>query len=632
MTTRFFDRQGVEVRCGRALARGGEGVIHEIEGQPGFVAKLYHQKPGADKVAKLAATVEKRTKELLRIAAWPVELVSEQRGGPAVGIVLPRIDGYRDIHLLYGPKSRLEAFPLASWPFLIRTAANLARGFAVVHQHGHVIGDVNDKVALVSDQALVKLIDCDSFQIAHRGGVFTCDVGVLTHQPPELQGVKSFRGLRRSENHDNFGLAVLIFQMLFMARHPFSGSYGKEGDMPLERAIQEYRFVYGADAEKRGMSPPPFAMDLSAVTREMALMFERAFSPRGARGDRPNPREWIKALQALTVLVRRCGSNPCHAFLKGRSCPFCAIERQAEAALFNLPILSRNKAGRALAVPVNLANLWKEIGAVDPPGPTPPLPEDQAALIGKISSDIRAQVRFWGIAVLDLALCIALLAVTQGFSLILLLPLPFLWPRGRLRTIGRALARRCLALRSRWEEEGSPNLFLARVAELKQARTELEHLDQEHARKVAVLDERRRQHQLEAFLGKFRIAASPIRGLSPSTKTVLESYGVETARDVSKTALERVPGLGSARIRALLQWRAKRESRFLFDPNRGVDPVALARIEREIQQRRAELVQKLADGPARLRNCARQVEMRRLGLQKELESLVREIGKTKAAA
>jgi DNA-binding helix-hairpin-helix protein with protein kinase domain len=118
---------------------------------------------------------------------------------------------------------------------------------------------VNDRVTLVTDRALVRLIDCDGFQLTHKGRTHTCDVGVPTHQPPELQGKKSFRGLVRTQNHDNFGLAVLVFQLLFLARHPFSGTYA-EGAMPLERAIQEHRFVYGAEAAKRGMTPPPCSL------------------------------------------------------------------------------------------------------------------------------------------------------------------------------------------------------------------------------------------------------------------------------------------------------------------------------------------------------------------------------------
>src|SRR5262249_46427906 len=158
-------------------------------------AKVYHQRPGEQKVAKLGAMVAARTDALLAASAWPVELLRDTPGGPPIGVVMPRVEEHKDIHLLYGPRSRLAEVPPARWPFLIPPAATLARAFSVVHAHGHVIGDVNDRVALVSERAVVRLIDCDGYQIQHGGKRYTCDVGVLTHQPPELQGVATFRGL-----------------------------------------------------------------------------------------------------------------------------------------------------------------------------------------------------------------------------------------------------------------------------------------------------------------------------------------------------------------------------------------------------------------------------------------------------
>lgn len=59
-------------------------------------------------------------------------------------------------------------------------------------------------------------------EFSHASGVFHCDVGVPLWTPPELQG-RDFRGLTRTKNHDRFGLAVLMFQLLFMGRHPFAG-------------------------------------------------------------------------------------------------------------------------------------------------------------------------------------------------------------------------------------------------------------------------------------------------------------------------------------------------------------------------------------------------------------------------
>ncbi len=135
---------------------------------------------------------------------------------------MPRVDGHKDIHTLYSPRSRKAEFPNADWRFLIRAAANTARAFAAIHETGCVIGDVNHGGVCVSDKATVRLIDCDSFQVTVGTRRFLCEVGVPTFTSPELQG-KPFRGVVRSPNHDNFGLAVLVFHLLYMGRHPFAG-------------------------------------------------------------------------------------------------------------------------------------------------------------------------------------------------------------------------------------------------------------------------------------------------------------------------------------------------------------------------------------------------------------------------
>ncbi len=91
----------------------------------------------------------------------------------------------------------------------------------------------------------LRLIDCESFQWTANGKRFACEVGVETFTPPELQG-KNFREVIRTINHDSFGLAVMVFLLLFMGRHPFAGRFLGRGDMPIPRAISEFRFAYSA--------------------------------------------------------------------------------------------------------------------------------------------------------------------------------------------------------------------------------------------------------------------------------------------------------------------------------------------------------------------------------------------------
>ena len=77
----------------------------------------------------------------------------------------------------------------------------------------------------------------------------------------KFPSVLSLRPLGQAD-HDRFGLAVLIFHLLMMGRHPFSGVYLDKGDMPLEKAIREGRFAPRA-SNSRGEAPGP-AVAISA--------------------------------------------------------------------------------------------------------------------------------------------------------------------------------------------------------------------------------------------------------------------------------------------------------------------------------------------------------------------------------
>src|SRR6185503_19866329 len=121
MLTTVCDSQGRLVPLGAALGHGGEGRVFEVRGRRDLVAKLYHQAVEPEKAAKLETIVRLRTDRLLRLAAWPVETLHERQRGEVAGLLMPRVHGFREIHTLYSPKSRLAAFGHAGWPFLIHT-------------------------------------------------------------------------------------------------------------------------------------------------------------------------------------------------------------------------------------------------------------------------------------------------------------------------------------------------------------------------------------------------------------------------------------------------------------------------------------------------------------------------------
>ena len=159
------DAQGRPFVVGRELGRGGEGSVFDVPGAPAKVAKLYHEIPdGAkqDKLKLMAAGIDDR---LRRYAAWPEATLHRDTDGAVVGFTMQRIERRWPIHMLYSPAQRREQFPKARWDFLLFVARNTAAAFDTLHDHGHVLGDVNQGNVLVGEDSQVMLIDCDSFQI-----------------------------------------------------------------------------------------------------------------------------------------------------------------------------------------------------------------------------------------------------------------------------------------------------------------------------------------------------------------------------------------------------------------------------------------------------------------------------------
>jgi DNA-binding helix-hairpin-helix protein with protein kinase domain len=638
-----FDGGGRPVSLGPELAKGGEGSILPVTDRPELVAKLYHEPVAPEKVAKLAAMARLATPRLLRLAAWPVGTLHDRPGGAVRGVLMPRVREGRELHLLYGPKTRRREFPDATLPFLVHAAANVARAFAVVHEHGHVIGDVNHGSVLVSKRATVTLVDCDSFQVRDGGHDYLCAVGVPTHTPPELQG-RPFAGLARTPNHDAFGLAVLIFQLLFLGRHPFSGGFLGAGELALERAIGEFRFAYGTGAAVRQMRQPPGTPPLEAASPPVAALFERAFAPAGARpAGRPSAREWAGALEGLAGQLTTCARHGGHHYPRTLgACPWCAVEATTKLVLFNGAVTAPGAARPGVAF--DLATIWAAIAAVPDPGPPPPLvaapavaPSPAAVARGTTLRRARRAERVKkGAAIVAIAgSSLALLAANApiiavfGWLVALAAAVAFMVARAVVRPAARARAEAERTLRGarahldeverRWREGAGNAAFLAQRRELESNRDAYRDLPALRQRRLQTLTANPRQHQLQRHLDRHRVAAASIKGVGPGRKATLQSYGIETAADVVEGAVLRVPGFGPALTASLLAWRREIEGRFVFDPRRGVTTADSAEIEREIAATRARLEGALRRGPAQLRETARQADAVRAALRPALE-------------
>lgn len=343
MTSNYYDPKGRPVRLGREIASAGEGRIVEVVGSPPRVAKLYHSGKKGIEPEKLATLIAAGSDELFKIAAWPMfPLHKGAADGPLVGFVMPRFSGRLDIHNLFGPEDRIKNFPDADWRTLTDVAIGCSEIFDAIHRRGFVIGDVNQKNLLVAADASVRIVDCDSFQIKTPGGrTFRCNVGVPGFRPPELQNA-DLSEVDREANHDRFGLAVMIFQLLIMGRHPYQG----RGVGDIDQAIAKNRFAYTRNHAYRMCQPPPGAPTLDVLPFSLAELFERAFEAPKKGRSRPTAEDWRSELVAFRAALKRCPDFVTHYYHPiSRRCPWCALTARNQVPLFrDVPVPGRRPA------------------------------------------------------------------------------------------------------------------------------------------------------------------------------------------------------------------------------------------------------------------------------------------------
>lgn len=579
----FCDLQGREAGLGRCLGQGGEGAVYSVPMWPRSVAKIYARRPDELTSRKLRAMVELGTEELVSFAAWPQGLLLDPRTRSPVGFLMPRVDGHREIHALYGPTARKTAFPDASWAFLVRVARNLAAAFDAVHRYGHVIGDVNQGNVVVSRKATVRLIDCDSFQVTHLGHTYPCRVGVPLFTPPELQGQR-LDSVQRTHDHDRFGLAVLVFQLLFMGRHPFTGRHPSRV-VPVEAAIREGLFAFGKEARGQGWDPPPFSLLLDDVTRPVADLFERAFGRKAATGGaRPAAADWVRDLDALEAQLAICGEDPRHAYAPARgSCPWCRIENDGGPSFF---FLAQGSAPDAF----DLAATWSAIEAVLSPGEAPlpkPPPEKDLGREGPPSAARRARQtlrRF-------LSPRIASLERTRA--------------ERRAQEIARA-QEGIHRLEDQWRELCRDAGFVSRKRELAAAKASLESLEPVEKREWEELAARFREARLPDHLRTFALEFARIPGLGPAEIARLAGRSIATAADIAPERLMAIRHIDLELVRALLLFKVAAARSFAFDPVTGIPGKDRKALEDWQARRRAALLATLQSGPLFLAEERRQ--------------------------
>ena len=313
------------------VGSGGEARVFALPQNPRLVAKVYHKPtPVHEQKLRIMLTNPPGDPMVNRghiSIAWPVDLLQSPTGNQnIVGFLMPSVTGMTSILDFYNPQIRRQKCPLFNYLYLHRTARNLATAVGALHKRGYVIGDINESNILVSDASLVTIVDTDSFQVTdpQTGHIYRCSVGKPEYTPPELQGIM-FSQIDRQPQHDLFGLAVLIFQLLMEGFHPFTGLFKGQGDPPsIEDRILAGHFPY-RKKWRRPYEPSPLSPDFHILHPSLQGLFIRCFETGHKKPKRrPDAQTWAHALQKAEDALVECSQNSQHLYGEHlRYCPWC---------------------------------------------------------------------------------------------------------------------------------------------------------------------------------------------------------------------------------------------------------------------------------------------------------------------
>lgn len=608
---------GRSLALGKRIGKGGEGEVFAVETRPDSAVKIYKDDLRGAREAKVRAMVLDDLAVSTKLVAFPAAVATDARGG-FVGFLMRLVSGYRPVHELYSPKSRKVHYPTADYRFLVRAALNVANAVVKVHQSGCVIGDFNHSGVLVSSDATVSLIDADSFQYSRDGRVFHCVVGVPDFTPPELHGV-DLTSVRRTEAHDNFGLAVAIFHLLFMGKHPYAGRFAG-GDITMSEAIAQHRFAFsGLRSAETRTTPPPGSLNLKDFPPQIAAAFEAAFGR--DPGARPGGAQWSTLLRELEGALSRCANVRTHYFPSAAgSCTWCRVAAQSGVDMF--PDLLGAAPRSAPGGPFDLERITAQLRAIKLPDPASLVPvwtgsvatASEAVAIARRKLMMR---RVAGVTASAAALAgyvnapaAAIVWIGLGiYGLVMLFG-------GGLEQEPFRKAHRDADLRVR----SFAQAFLGRLglSELHAVRDDMDgwiqtyrSLDRDLAAELQRLRGTREARQRAAFLDHFPIRRAKIAGIGPAKVATLASYGIETAADIKSHAVRAVPGFGEAMTAKLLAWRQGIERRFRYVPAPNAsDTQAENAVRATHAAKRTDLEAKIRAGLAALQSGPQQIALR----------------------
>ncbi|MGN1411197.1 MAG: hypothetical protein ACI4WH_01635 [Oscillospiraceae bacterium] len=230
---------------GKEHGKGGQAKIYECLTTDGYpliyknhecVAKIYSEGQFSErdyqKLLKIINFVQQLDensldkdddKESLKSIVFPLSIISNYDNQP-VGYIMEKVSGI-NIDTIVSNRTQLLQ-NLSNWNrmHLAELCKTIVKTIRTLHKWGIIVGDISGANILLNPASHeIYFIDVDSYQIENFcSPVYT--PGFLSKEQIELQekGL-TYNDYSRIEADDDFALAILIFKILMLGKHPYEG-------------------------------------------------------------------------------------------------------------------------------------------------------------------------------------------------------------------------------------------------------------------------------------------------------------------------------------------------------------------------------------------------------------------------
>jgi DNA-binding helix-hairpin-helix protein with protein kinase domain len=372
----------------------------------------------------------------------------------------------------------------------------------------------------------------------------------------------------------------------------------------------------------------------------MEAMFQQAFTERGASGGRPTAKQWETALDSVRSRLKKCNSSGVHVYPNHLpNCPWCALEQQGVVYFIDVGTTYNTTANG-----FNLIQVWAQIESVPAPSPIS-LPN--IARIQVTPSPLPAGIPGAGTTFFfrSVVVCIAVFLFMSAPKLWFLIAIGA-WIGWAVagssgseereaelskRKAAESVARNTFnGLVERIKKEAGPDGFQQKKDEYKKLREELQALPARESQELSKLHSTAQERQKQKFLERFFIDAADIPGVGPSRKAALRSFGIETAADVTRSRVMQIKGFGESLTRAVTDWKASVERRFVFNPVTAVSEADKNGVRAKIGARKNAISTTLSEAATELQHFRKMAVSRASALQPQLDQAAKQLAQAQS--